>query len=81
MCAARLQAAVDAHAKTLVPEDGCAVFAMGVYADLQRGAQPDLAGLAALEPLLTLILKAAPRAIVNQKALAATLAQALLFLG
>ena len=76
VCAQRLQEAVDAYAN--IARDG-APFDMGVYAALERSAQPDLAGIGALEPLLELILKAAPQGIVNQKVLAGAVTQAYLF--
>jgi len=47
---------------------------LGVYGDLAHAAAPDLPGLALLAPLLVPLLKAAPRGVVNQVALAESLA-------
>lgn len=67
----RLQAAIAEYAVSC--RGGSAPFDMGVYTQMVFRHQPDLDGLRHIEPLLTAIVTAVPRGIVNQRVLAQTL--------
>ena len=77
----QLQAGIDDYvaAHTAGEAHGGALFDVGAfYATAQFAHQPDMAGLLHLEPLLTPLLKRAPSAIINQRALAQRLLQTFL---